>query len=242
MNEINEIKIPKGVNSISVTQHDDRVVIEFIAKKKFKNGDFVYEDGRIMIVKSYPNIYHSSVWPTKSDKVHYNGTYGVNFPELTFRYATDEEKQILIDAMTKDGKRWNAEKKRIEDITVRKFQNGDKVVLKSEHKESNGIVYLVYFDRCVGRKITVEGYTDTGYVYFSDCPYIFEEDWLEPWSDEPKKGDLAIFWVNGKSYALIRFYDRKGHEYHYDNSGSPWDNAVKFESKEQFEKILKGEI
>ena len=56
-----------------------------------------------------------------------------------------------------------------------------------------------------------------------------------------KKGDLAIFWGNDKAYALIRIY-RGCHEYHYDSRGTGWKNAIKFESKEQFEKILNGEI
>lgn len=61
-----------------------------------------------------------------------------------------------------------------------------------------------------------------------------------------KKGDLAIFWDYTTDNAIIRIYDRKDDEYHYDSSGthgSPWHNAVKWDgTKEQFEKILRGEI
>jgi hypothetical protein len=60
--------------------------------------------------------------------------------------------------------------------------------------------------------------------------------------EEPKNGDLAIFWDNDKTYAAIRLYGGRYREYHCDSFGSIWDNAIKFESKEQFEKLLRGEI
>lgn len=248
MKEIKEIKIPKGVDRISVKQHDDRVVIEFIPEKaKFKEGDFVYEDGRIMIVKSYPNMYHANTYPKHSNRVGYNGLYGVDFSSLTFRYATEGEKQLLIDAMKKDGKQWNADKKCIEDIPKPKFKNGDKVTLKSGCISKTGLEYLPLFDRYIGVRLEVDSYSESGNVRCNNGFY-FAEDWLEPWSDEPKngdepkKGDLAIFWDYTKEGAIIRIYDKKNHIYHYDSYGMDWNNAIKFESKEQFEKILRGEI
>ncbi len=64
--------------------------------------------------------------------------------------------------------------------------------------------------------------------------------------EKPKEGDLAIFWDGVKEYALIRFYDRpnESEEYfqHKDQSGLDWKNAIKFESKEQYERFIKGEI
>ena len=174
MEKINEITIPEGVNRIAVKQHDDKVVIEFIPEKpKFKEGDFIYEDGRIMIVKKYPYEIYALIYPKIDMLVIYDDTYGINL-SLSFRYATEDEKQLLIDAMEKDGKQWNAEKLKIEDIL--------------------------------------------------------------------KKDDSAIFWDDDKAYATIRLYGGRYREYHCDNSGMHWENAIKFESKEQFEKILRGEI
>jgi hypothetical protein len=249
MEKVNEIKLPKGVDSISVTQHDDKIVIEFIPKKsEFKEGDFIYEDGRIMIVKSYPNNYHANVLNMYSDSPDYDDTYGLDFSEPTFRYATEDEKQLLIDAMEKDGKQWNADKKCIEDIPERKFNAGDKVKIKdgisSETHRNVGPYFTEPMDEFIGKKLTVEKYSSMGFVV-TDADYFgynFAEDWLEPWSDEPKKWDLAIFWDDDKAYATIRLYDKKWHEYHYDSYGIDWENAIKFESKEQFEKILRGEI
>lgn len=127
----------------------------------------------------------------------------------------------------------------------RKFKVGDKVVLKSGYKKSDGLIYLDVFDLLIGKPLTIKGYTDVGNVCFSDCPYIFDEDWLEPY-EELKEGDLAIFWDHDKEFAIIRRYYRlnKGVEYrrHQDIQGLYWDNAIKFESKDQYERLIKGEI
>ena len=61
-----------------------------------------------------------------------------------------------------------------------------------------------------------------------------------------KKGDLAIFWDDIKERAIIRFYDQsnESEEYfrHKDKIGNVWANAIKFESKEQYERLIRGEI
>lgn len=252
MKEINEIKIPEGVESISVTQHDDKIVIEFIPEKpKFKEGDFVYEDGRIMIVKSYPNMYHANAYPEFSTIVCYNDWYGEDFSSPTFRYATEEERQILIEAMRKDGKQWNADKKCIEDIQKRKFKAGDKVKIKdgisSETHRHVDPRFTEPMDEFIGKKLTVEKYNSMGFV-ITDADYFgynFAEDWLEPY-EELKKGDLVIFWDDDKRYAALRFYEKsnenEGRIWHKDIRGFIWANAIKFESKEQYEKVLRGEI
>ena len=252
MNEISEIKIPKGVYRIAVKQHDDKVVIEFIPEKsKFKNGDFVYEDGRIMIVKNHPNNYYAIIYPKLDRKPIYNRRYAPTMPlsSLSFRYATEDEKQLLIDALKKDGKRWNAEKLEIEDIPQPKFKAGDKVKIKDGISSKTHRCISPYFtstmDEFIGKELTVKEYTYDGFVVFDDYGYQFAEDWLEPCSDELKKGDLAIFWDSGCLNPLIRLYHAKSYsgDGHYDNFGTAWDNAVKWDgTKEQFEKVLRGEI
>ncbi|WP_286846534.1 hypothetical protein [Proteiniphilum sp. UBA5463] len=325
------IKIDDKIYRLKEIESGVDSLMELVEEPKYKNGDFVYEDGRIMIVKSYPNIYHANSWPIYSDMLSYNGAYAANFSEPTFRYATAEEKQELIELLRKDGKRWNAEKKCIEDTPI--YNDGDFVVSKfgsilifkeadggrtfdhaylpvygelvidkvagyygvkrhatTEEKQrmidalaeqgkrwnddkkcvedipkrkfkvcdvvriKDGIsskthgnikpIFTPGMDAYIGRRLTVKEYIGNGRVIFSEDIYgpIFDEDWLEPWSDEPKKGDLAIFWDNDTSYAIIRVYDRKDYNRYYDILGNTWKNAIKFESKEQFKKVMKGKL
>lgn len=62
---------------------------------------------------------------------------------------------------------------------------------------------------------------------------------------ELKEGDLVIFWNFNKGTSMIGEYDYSLKDTHYphkDKMGNIWANAIKFESKEQFERLLKGEI
>lgn len=250
MNEINEIKIPEGIDRISVKQHDDKIVIEFIPEEaKFKEGDFVYEDGRIIIVKNYPNNYYAIIYPKLNKEIDYNRRYAsdMTLSSLPFRYATEEEKQLLIDALAEVGKRWNAEKKCIEDIPKRKFKAGDKVRIKdgisSRTHRNVGPGFMSEMDNLIGKTMTVSRYThESGYIICNEYGWHFHEDWLEPWNGELKKGDLAIFWDDYKDAAIIKRYDRKEYDYHCDSFDIHWGNAIKFESKEQYEKMLRGGI
>lgn len=159
MEKINEIKIPAGVEIISVTQHEDKVVIELIPQRKFKAGD------KVRIKDGISSKTHKGVGPS------------------------------FMDTM----------------------------------------------DKFIGKELTVKEYNKKGWVISYDSHgYCFHEDWLEPWSEELKKGDLAIFWDSNKENATIRLYDRKEQGVYYDSISLSWTNAIKFESKEQYEKILKG--
>jgi hypothetical protein len=57
-----------------------------------------------------------------------------------------------------------------------------------------------------------------------------------------KKGDLAIFWDDKKEFAIICIYVEYIHGRHFDCTKCDWKNAIKFESKEQYERLIRGEI
>jgi hypothetical protein len=237
------IKIDDKIYRLKEIESGVDSLMELVEEPKYKDGDFVYEDGRIMIFKSYPNNYHYIYYPLIG-KTAFDDNYGIDFTSKSFRRATEEEKQTLLDELAKEGKRWNAENLCIEDIPKRKFKNGDKVVLKSGYKKSDGLIYLDVFDLFIGKKITVAGYTDVANVHFYDCPYIFDEDWLESY-EELKEGDLAIFWDDDKNAAVIGKYGKftAGQPFPHSNHREHiWKNALKFESKEQYERLIKGEI
>ena len=138
----------------------------------------------------------------------------------------------------------------VEDIPKLKLKPGDKVRIK--HGISSKTHYNIDpgfvegMDDLLGKTMTVGRYID-GDNYVACDGYYFAEEWLEPY-EELKKGDLAIFWEEKKKYATIRIYDQstinesEGYLRHKDNIGSNWKNAIKFESKEQYERLIRGEI
>ena len=136
---------------------------------------------------------------------------------------------------------------RMEEIPVRKFKKGDKVRIKEgvSSKTHNNIdpEFVKGMDDLIGKTMTVDSYT-YDYVECEGC--FFSEDWLEPYVEEPKKGDLAIFWDETKKCAIVRMYDRPNgsdkYYQHKDYIGFNWANAIKFESKKQFKRFIKGEI
>ena len=223
-----------------------------IIEPQYKDGDFVVnEAGSILIFREEvgDSIYDHAF--LVRDLMLFTNPVVPSFHGIK-RYATEAEKQELLDALAKKWKRWNEEKLCIEDIPKRKFKSGDKVRIKEGISSKTHGSALPNFrdsmDEFIGRKLTIDMYTSEDRVIFSEDErgWRFSEDWLEPYVEELKKGDLAIFWDDSKEHAIIRFYDRPNEsgEYfrHKDQNGSNWKNAIKFESKEQYERLIKGEI
>lgn len=246
------IKINDKIYRLKEIESGVDSLMELVEETKYKHGDFVYEDNRIMIVKSYPNNYHAKLWYIYSEKPSYDSVYAVNFSSPTFRYATDEEKKLLIDAMKKDGKRWNSEKLEIEDIPKRKFKAGDKVRIKdgisSKTHRRVSPNFIESMNKFIGKELTVKKYNDFGWVEFyeDDFECQFHEDWLEPYSDEPKVGDWVIFWeVSPKSAKvgiLTGIRSDSVCKYRIDE-GIHWMHAIKWDgTKEHLEEVRKDKI
>lgn len=132
-------------------------------------------------------------------------------------------------------------------IPVRKFKKGDKVRIKEGISSKTHYRSIPSFtgemDELIGKTMTVDRYI-IGCVLCNEYGWRFLEDWLEPY-EELKRGDLAIFWDSNKGLAFIGEYDyfiRDATFPHQDHRGSVWATAVKFESIEQYRKLLKGEI
>ena len=225
---------------------------------KLKDGDFVAGLGCVFIlhkqIDEYSAQYHVLLeisYAKTNGILHYYKTYSPLSGIFKLRLAAEAVKQELLDALEKEGKRWNEEKKCIDDIPKRKFKKGDKVRIKHgvSSKTHNNIdpSFIEEMDDLIGKTMTVDRCTDgNNYVGCEGIYWSFIEDWLEPYVEQLKKGDLAIFWEEKKKYATIRIYDqlKESDEYvrHQDNIGSNWKNAIKFESKEQYERLIKGEI
>ena len=108
-----------------------------LVKQEFEDGDILADDSvikHICIYESYYDSssfnYHSMVSLEKNGDIH--SLYLKDFCDSdSFRLATEEEKQKLFVALAKEGKRWNAETKQVEDITPKcALRPFDKVIVR----------------------------------------------------------------------------------------------------------------
>lgn len=119
----------------------DDVAKEYIAEieeveeqPEFKDGDILYMNGSRLIYifkkkaqKSAATFYYASL------DTDYNSLYYNNAMEDVHgsRLATDSEKQQLFDALAKEGKRWNPDTKKFEDLPKKcEFKPFDKVLAR----------------------------------------------------------------------------------------------------------------
>lgn len=100
-----------------------------IEKPEFKDGDIVVYGKSVAICR---RIYKH----TLSFYVSLNEMVGLLFADEVesseeYRFATDEDKQQLFDALAKEGKRWDSEKKQIVDLKPKvELKPFDKVVVR----------------------------------------------------------------------------------------------------------------
>ena len=118
------ITIPKGCKAIV---KDGSVVFEKEEKaevQEFKDGDVlcgIYDDDDTILIFKDVNKIGRDYFDS-----HYNSD-GVDdkvWCSKSFRYATEEEKQLLFDKMEEQGLKWNAEEKQVEKIRWRAKKGG----------------------------------------------------------------------------------------------------------------------
>lgn len=88
-----------------------------------------------------------------------------------------------------------------------------------------------------GSKATISGKNIDGKYYL-----VVE---VENEEQELKEGDLAIFWNKYSRAARIAIYKRRDDDngLYFDHGNLYWLNAIKWDgTKEQFEKVLRGEL
>lgn len=103
--------------------------LEIEKQLEFKDGDIVVYGKSVAICR---RIYKH----TLSFYVTLNEMFGLLFADEVesseeYRFATDEDKQQLFDALAKEGKAWDAEKKQFVDLKPKiEFKPFDKVVVR----------------------------------------------------------------------------------------------------------------
>jgi len=132
-----QFKVPENT-TVQITQEDNRVVIKFVPEKvefKPKDGDFICNEYWVLIVKRYDKFIESHAEICLDNKVFRRSEISTYNPEFT-RFATDSEKQELIDTLAEKGLKWNAEEKRIEKIRWR-AKRGEHYIFAGSHGDTD---------------------------------------------------------------------------------------------------------
>ena len=138
MKKTYKIKLPKGANISTVETNENNGVLEVTVgfEKKYvpKDGDVVSCQGIVVIyagtnetggIMTYAALHEQRLQTVISER---GWGYTKNFSP-----ATEAEKQRLFDALAKEGKRWNAEKKQIEDLPRWRAKEGEQYYYVNVH-------------------------------------------------------------------------------------------------------------
>lgn len=112
----------------------NRETLEIEKQLEFKDGDIVVYGKSVAICRK---IYKH----TLSSYVSLNEMFGLLFADEVesseeYRFATEEEKKQLFDALAKEGKAWDAEKKQIVDLPKKCELNPfDRVLVRDNSKQ-----------------------------------------------------------------------------------------------------------
>ena len=148
--------------------------------------------------------------------------------------ATTEEIALIDSKLKEKGKRFDKEKLELVDILKEpKFKKGDLV------RTPDGCIFEV--------SEAVNNTMKTEWLYCKNPKMTFfgnyiEESKLEkyePKHKEPIIGEMAIMWRGDKAKALCRIYGDNEDGLHYDSVGLWHDNAILYESIEQYKDFLK---
>lgn len=120
---------------------------------EFKDGDIVVYGESVAICR---RIYKH----TLSFYVTLNEMFGLLFADEVesseeYRFATDEDKQQLFDALAKEGKAWDAEKKQIVDIKKEhQFKPFEKVLVRDSYNDMWRASFFSHIKEDDGRYVT----------------------------------------------------------------------------------------
>ena len=119
---------------------------------EFKDGDIVMSDsGTIVLVRGISltkKIYYHAYM--RNEYIYINQVEGEFFSRISRikRFATDSEKQQLFDALAKEGKRWNSEKKQIVDLKTNvELKPFDKVLVRDSESDNWRANLFGYIDK-----------------------------------------------------------------------------------------------
>ena len=146
-----QIKTPEGLmlltqyGSISPSTHSKCVIFpkgkttwdDFVPPCPFKEGDILHIDctdesdtEQFKFIFILDEIYNDKVYSYCHYDIHYGFKHEAAYltdNKYPIRFATEEEKQKLFDAIKTNGYKWNAEAKRLERLCEPRFKVGNRV-------------------------------------------------------------------------------------------------------------------
>lgn len=191
----------------------------FVPPCKFKNGDIVVDDSGVIFFYRQIHPYYEEPYADfycgvtselrdfviKTDEAQCCGKIS------SIRYATEEEKQILFDAIKERGYKWNAETKTLEKLIVPKFKVGDRIKESIGGKREYVIinitpeVYVVKEENKYTYYITLENEK-----LYELVPNKFDISTLKPFDKVLARDKYPEFWT-------ANFYS-----HHFKNSDKPF--------------------
>ena len=130
MNKTYKIQLPrnKEAQNIRTNIKDGTIEVEVELKDKWEP-----KDGEICFAMTCSGMWKFILIYGKSDRpCIYNESesgwvldYRINWGYSIIRPATDSEKQLLFDALAKEGKMWDAQKKQVVDLPRWRAENGE---------------------------------------------------------------------------------------------------------------------
>lgn len=173
-------------------------ILEIEKQPEFKDGDILYITDRIVscnFIMIYKNqegdrIYHYATLPEDNLVIMTKRGFLSDNGGLSKRYATEEEKQQLFEALAKEGKAWDAEKKAIVDLKQKvELKPFDKCIWKI--RNCNGSIwrasFVSYVDECGAIPMGVS--IDEDLVNLIILPYNDQTKLLVGTTDEWKGGE-----------------------------------------------------
>ena len=196
-------------------------------QRPFKDGDIVFYNDTIAIFKEWDNEISFRTYVTKylccDSLIDINTPlFGENIRK-EIRFATEEERQKLFDAIKANGYKWNDETKTLEKLIKPKFKVGDRITDKKK------FIYRI-------TEITDKGYKlhdlKTTFITFEEADWyfvkvvdVFNIDTLIPFESRVLvRSSYGDIWRP----AIYGVIDSEKH-YHYVVGGNYWTQCIPFE-------------
>lgn len=198
--ETNEAVIKQYISNIEEFKGGklNLATLEIEKQPEFKDGDILYITDRIescYFIIIYKNqegdrIYRYATLPEDNLVIMTKRGFLSDNGGLSKRYATEEEKQLLFDALAKAGKAWDAEKKQVVDLKPKcEFKPFDRCIWKIRNCEGSiwQASFVSYVDEYGATPMGIS--IDEDLVNLIILPYNDQTKLLVGTTDEWKGGE-----------------------------------------------------